>query len=346
MRSPNGYGGIDKLSGNRRRPYRVRVTTGFEMDPDGHTRQIQHTLGTYATYQEAVDALAAYNRNPVALDPGITFAEVFRQYSERYARYLAPNTVSAYNSAFAALQPLHDREFRRLRRADLQQAIDSSGRSFAMLTTMQAVLRGMYKHAQKNDIIDRDYSRDIDIAKYKPTKEEKKAQPKIHKSFTEDELRVLWSRADDPFVRKILMLCYSGLRISEFMSLMPANIDIENRILALESAKTPSGVRRVPIAEKTAAMWSEYRAEISPAQQAYKTQYAEFSEALSEKMTELKLPAHLPHDTRYTCSTLMHRAKIDLLTRKRILGHKVPDITDGVYTDVSDAEKLDAINRI
>lgn len=346
MRNPNGYGTISKLSGNRRKPYRVRVTTGFEMDADGRTRQIQRTIGTYATYQEAVDALSAYNRNPVALDPGITFAEVFRQYSERYARYLAANTVSAYNSAFAALQPLHDREFRRLRRADLQQAIDSSGRSFAMLTTMQAVLRGMYKHAQKNDIIDRDYSRDIDIAKYKPTKEEKKAQPKIHKSFTEDELAVLWTRADDPFVKKILMLCYSGLRISEFLALEPEDIDLDTRIIALEQAKTPSGVRRVPIAEKTASMWAEHRASIRPDPRSYRAQYEDFSEALSAKMTELGLAPHLPHDTRYTTSTLMHRAKIDLLIRKRILGHKVTDITDGVYTDVSDAENIDAINRI
>lgn len=346
MKAPSGYGGIDRLKGNRRKPYRVRITTGFEVGEDGRARQIQRTIGTYATYQEAVDALAAYNKNPVALDPGITFAEVYRQYSERYARYLAQNTVSAYNSAFAALQTLHDQPFRKLRRADLQQAIDASGRSFAMLTTMQAVLRGMYKHAMKNDIVDRDYSRDIDIAKYKPTKEEKKAHPKIHKPFAEDELAVLWSRADDSFVRKVLMLCYSGLRISEFLALEPGDIDIEARIIALEQAKTPSGVRRVPIAEKTAAMWAEHRASIRPDPRSYRAQYEDFSTALSAKMTELGLSAHLPHDTRYTASTLMHRAKIDLLVRKRILGHKVDDITEGVYTDVSDAEKLDAINRL
>ena len=97
MRAPNGAGGIDKLSGNRRKPYRVRVTTGYDLDEEGRTRQIQRTLGTYATYQEAVDALTAYNKTPVALDPGITFAVVFRQYSDRYARFLAPITVAAYN---------------------------------------------------------------------------------------------------------------------------------------------------------------------------------------------------------------------------------------------------------
>lgn len=30
MRLPNGYGNVSKLSGNRRKPWRVRKTIGFE----------------------------------------------------------------------------------------------------------------------------------------------------------------------------------------------------------------------------------------------------------------------------------------------------------------------------
>ena len=84
------------MKGTRRKPYRVRITTDYTIDGEGRARQIQRTLGTYATYQEAVDALAAYNRNPVALDAEITFAEVYRQYAEKASRKLAPKTMSAY----------------------------------------------------------------------------------------------------------------------------------------------------------------------------------------------------------------------------------------------------------
>jgi hypothetical protein len=42
----------------------------------------------------------------------------------------------------------------------------------------------------------------------------------------------------------------------------------------------------------------------------------------------------------------MHRAKVDLLTRKRILGHVVTDITEGVYTDTTDADLIAAIDSI
>lgn len=34
MKLPNGYGSVTKLSGNRRRPYLVKKTTGF--DKKGH----------------------------------------------------------------------------------------------------------------------------------------------------------------------------------------------------------------------------------------------------------------------------------------------------------------------
>ena len=34
MRLPNGYGGVVKLSGNRRRPYAARITTGWHINDE------------------------------------------------------------------------------------------------------------------------------------------------------------------------------------------------------------------------------------------------------------------------------------------------------------------------
>ena len=41
MRLPNGYGGVVKLSGNRRRPYAARITTGWHIN-DITGKRIQH----------------------------------------------------------------------------------------------------------------------------------------------------------------------------------------------------------------------------------------------------------------------------------------------------------------
>lgn len=50
MRLPNGYGGVVKLSGNRRRPYAARITTGWHIN-DETGKKIQHfqILGYAAT---------------------------------------------------------------------------------------------------------------------------------------------------------------------------------------------------------------------------------------------------------------------------------------------------------
>ena len=84
MRNPNGYGSFYKLSGNRRRPWAVRITTGWERDknnPDSLGKQKYKILGYYKTRPEAVLALAEYNNEPYDLDSNkITFEELFEKW--------------------------------------------------------------------------------------------------------------------------------------------------------------------------------------------------------------------------------------------------------------------------
>ena len=48
MKNPNGYGGVTKLPGNRRRPYRARITVGWK-EREGAARLQQYmTLGYFA----------------------------------------------------------------------------------------------------------------------------------------------------------------------------------------------------------------------------------------------------------------------------------------------------------
>lgn len=54
MKNPNGYGGISKLPGNRRKPYRVRLTAGWQYQTDGKPLQKYHTLGYYTDRKSVV----------------------------------------------------------------------------------------------------------------------------------------------------------------------------------------------------------------------------------------------------------------------------------------------------
>lgn len=77
MKLPNGYGSVTKLTGNRRRPYMVRITTGFTNDG----RQLMKILGYYAKRTEALNALAEYNQSPYdAGNINLTFAQLHKRW--------------------------------------------------------------------------------------------------------------------------------------------------------------------------------------------------------------------------------------------------------------------------
>lgn len=59
MKNPNGYGSVVKLSGNRRNPYAVRKTIGF--NEKGHP--IYVFIGYTPTREEGLVMLAKYNSN-------------------------------------------------------------------------------------------------------------------------------------------------------------------------------------------------------------------------------------------------------------------------------------------
>lgn len=60
MRLPNGYGSVVKMSGNRRRPYAVRKTDGF--NEKGYP--IYKIIGYTETKEEGLSLLAKYNESP------------------------------------------------------------------------------------------------------------------------------------------------------------------------------------------------------------------------------------------------------------------------------------------
>ena len=84
MRLPNGYGGVVKLSGNRRRPYAARITTGWHIN-DITGKRIQHyqILGYAPTRSEALQILARYNNYPIDGETlKLTFREIYLRWSE------------------------------------------------------------------------------------------------------------------------------------------------------------------------------------------------------------------------------------------------------------------------
>lgn len=233
-----------------------------------------------------------------------------------------------------------------IKRNHLQNAVDTCGKNYATLKNVKLLFGCLFRYCIQNDMIDRDYSKFVDIQKHKPEDKEE-----IHTDFKPDEIDVLWHNTDDETVREILMLIYSGLRVGELLALTPD--DVLDGFITVRSSKTAAGRRRVPIAARTALFWQE-RVEtgisyIVPLCVKYDTpqmRYLTFKREFANAMHRVGLPDHLPHDTRHTTATLLHAAGADPYVVKRILGHSSKDVTENVYTHISDDQLREAIDKI
>lgn len=108
MRLPNGYGSVKKMSGKRRRPYAVKKTVGWHVNPEtGKSVQEQITIGYAATRAEGLQMLAEYNNNPFDIKASkATFQEVYTNgfiHSKTFVSDDRTATVGTTNLDFRSL---------------------------------------------------------------------------------------------------------------------------------------------------------------------------------------------------------------------------------------------------
>ncbi len=160
--------------------------------------------------------LAEYNRNPYELESAkITFAEIYTRWSEEKYPTISDSNIKGYKAAYNCFAPIHNRIFKNLKLNDLQMIVDNCGKNYPMLRKLKVLLNQLYEYGMKFEICTKDFSEHVDIAKFKD-----KNPNKIDRMpFTNEEIEKLWGMANNPYVQIVLMLIYSGVRISELLEL-------------------------------------------------------------------------------------------------------------------------------
>ena len=342
MRNPNGFGSITKLTGKRRRPWMVRKTVGF----DENDKQIMQVVGYYTTKAEALAALAEYNENPTDL---ATRRVVFTKLYELWAKQkfkdepIGNNYAAAYNHCKA----LYEYQFADIKTAQMQDVIDACEVGYSTKRNIKILLNQMSKYAMANDISKKNYAELCTL----PPQEDSD----IHTPFTKAELEQLWKLAPaNKNVQTVLILCYTGLRPTEFCKIKHENVHLEERYM-LGGIKTAAGKNRViPIAEKiypfVKALYDENNTMLIEDEDGplnydkYRPRY--FETALT--LLPIEMRDHLPHDGRHTCATLLDNVEPAIAPKiiKLILGHASKDVTQKVYTHKTIEQLIEAINKI
>lgn len=242
LRLPNGFGSIVKLSGKRRRPYWARKSQGVDL----RGYPIYLTVGYFETWDKAHTALSEYQKNPY--DPQyhyMTFSEVYDlliKEKENMPKGLSKSLRYCFQSSYRRMSDLHDKSFRDITAFDLQPYLNDMKLSHATLEHDQNLLNQMYKIGMKYKACTDDLSKFLTIGK---NDDDKPGIP-----FTEKELALFWKNKDIKGMDSILILCYSGWRINEFLKMPITMIDLENMVF-VSGSKTDSGKRRpVPIHPK------------------------------------------------------------------------------------------------
>ena len=289
MRNPNGYGTVAKLSGQRRRPYIVKKTIGW--NDKGHP--IYDIIG-YAETREAGNIM------------------------------LAESNRSSLCSAFKHCSAYVNKPYKQLRSYQMQETIDGCGKGYST----QAAIKNLWGHldrfALEMDIINRCFSELLTSDPIPPTS---------RLPFTNDEIKTVWEHQSDPWVDTVLILLYSGWRISEFLNLKPEDIDLKEGTMK-GGTKTKAGKNRiVPIHPKIRPLIERRLAEGGPRLISYngkicnQTQYRIF---WADIMKALKMN-HTPHECRHTFETKLDSAGANRKCIDLLMGHVSKDTGNRVY---------------
>lgn len=341
MKLPNGYGTVYKLSGNRRRPWIARKTIGWSEEG----KQLYYTIGYFKTRAEAMAALAEYNKNPIGERGDITLEELYNEWKEEKYPKLSKGTIDSYNAAWKYLSQLKDIEIKMIKTSHIQKIVDDmfkEGLSKSSCHKVKVLASLLYKKAMADDIIDKNYAELVEL----PTEEKKEKE-----IFTDMEIKAISDLAKtDEWANTIMILIYTGMRISEMLKLTKFNVVLDNMIIR-GGVKTDAGKNRIiPIHSKIQGYikyWYNKEGEYLITKQGQRILTKYYRENLYYPTLEKAGVRRLtPHSCRHTFASLLDRAGADTKSIQEIIGHADYATTANIYTH-PDIEKLrNAIEKI
>ena len=342
MRLPNGFGSVHKLPGNRRNPYRVRVTIGWKMVNKRKKVQEYKTIGYFATKEEGIIALSNFNESPYDLkNKDITFKKVYELWSKEHYEKIVNSSKRIWIAAYNHSIVLNEMRFKDIKVSDLENAIKNANVGNSTKIRMKSMYNMMYKFAIKHEITDKNYAIYCDVPS-----EEKKLERKL---FSKEEINKLWENINIPFVDMILINIYSGLRPRELVELKNTDVDLKNKVMQ-GGLKTKAGKNRIiPIHNDIYTLvvnrYNEKNERLCTKENNCAMTYDDYRNRFRKIMQKLEMQ-HKPHDTRHTFITLAKRQKMDEYVLKLIVGHKIQDITENIYTHRNKEDLKKEVNRI
>lgn len=336
MKNGNGLGTITKLKGKRRKSWAVRVSC----EEDGKVKR--KYIGYAETKKEAEKLRLEYIKNPTVFS-GKTLGEITKLWFRTYYKdSISKNTLKQIKVRLNKIEPLNDYKLTDLKPYFLQNYFDELEVSYNYKNSIKSLLNMIFDFALKNDFIQNNRIKFIELGKKEVVIE--------RRIFTEEEISKLWNNLNIKSVSHILILIYTGMRISELLNLKNENIDLENKSINIIDSKTKNGIRTIPIANK---IFELVKKDFNWEQQYFletrnkrTLNYSQFKRNFKRVLKNLSIEKHTIHDTRHTFATLLNNADANSTSIVRLVGHSDFSITEKVYTHKDTEELRKAVELI
>lgn len=322
MRLPNGYGSVVHLKGNRRKPYLVRKTAGY--DAKGHPKY--QIIGYTATKEEGYRLLADFNHAPWNTDlANITFAELYVMWNEQRNAHASYAVRASIEQAYSYSTALHGMVYRNIRAYQMQDCINRCDKSYSTKANIKTLFNKLDRYAFEMDIISKRYSDLLTM----PPKTSAEKRP-----FTEEEIALLWDHSQEYYAACALILIYTGWRITELLTMSTENVDTDQWTMR-GGIKTKAGKNRVvPIHTRIRPLILSFLQNSTerflPVRGA-RNGYEIFKTGWKKWQAEIGMD-HTIHETRHTFRSRLDSADANQRSIDLLMGHSSGNVGVRVYT--------------
>lgn len=326
----NGTGCVNKLSGNRSKPWMARKN--------------DICIGTFATRAEAQKALERLTDTEINDKYNLTFKEVYERWHAEHSRNISEKTLKDYEWAFRLCEPIHNKKIRSILRSDYQALIiaqEEQGKSKGTCNKLRVVLNMLGRWA---------YEEGITLTNNADNLTTNAKQLSVREIFLDADVQEIQkSKVNAADIALILISC--GCRPGELFK-VPL-VDCHDDYF-IGGSKTEAGKNRViPIGTEGLAAYQKIKKEAMANNatlliDGYKGSrvYNNFAKReWKTLMEEIGRPDYTPYSCRHTFITNAIKGGMELPVLEAIVGHLDRETTR-IYTHLRADDLVEAVQKV
>ena len=334
-RRGNGQGTVFK---DKNGTWVAECTIGWD-DEDGKLVRRTRRKRGFPTKNDALAYIPNMRQDLPQQDMNVKFKDLYKKWLDGHTEKVTTSTINCYKSAYKYFSTLYYVEIAKIRTEHMQKCIDGCPHGTRTKENMKALGTSLWRYAMQLDIVDRNY------AEYIYIKKEDQAE-KI--AFSKAQIETMWANVDRvPNIKYVLVLCYTGMRLSEMLGAMTENYDPEEGYF-ITGVKTNAGKNRViTISPKIRPFFADFGTgkhlftDLSAKKFRGDLYYPALQELGLDALDEEGDHIYTPHCCRHTFATLMKNVNAPATDKQKLIGHAKFEMT-AHYTH-TDIESLKAI---